>query len=838
VKAIRLLALRRLRLQPLRAIVAALTVGAGVSLAVSVVVVLGSLDQSVEESGRALAGPTPLRIIGATSRGGIDESVITKVEHVDGVAAAVPLVQAITLAQRSDGHDIPVIALGFDCRVEALFGAFGCSSETLAAAGAATPFVSQLLLRELGDNGQLRTDIGRVELAGAPALSQLDGINGGRVVAVPLARAQELFARPGRLDVIYIQPAPNADIAAVRARLTAAVGSYNGVLASTDPPPIVGIIRIAFVPLFTIIALLTLAIGAVLVHNTVTLSLEERRRQLAIVAALGGTARVLVGGTLIEAVVLGFAGGVLGALGGVAIAHPIASSLSDFTQKSAGFPLEVHVKTTAIVLALLLGVAVAVFSAVRPARRTLRMDVTAELSNRERRDEAAAATRPRRIVILTSLAVAGIVLCWVSQRNGALEPWQAALAPVAFLLAIAALALLIAATAPHLLRATRRAVSGRSASTHLALANLVREPKRTGVMAVALGTAIGVAFMTASFNQSVRKGVTENLTKNLHGVNVSTLDPDNTANIDAKLPPSMLEALATLPGVAAVERGAFVGVGHDTNHLLCVSGFENPWLSSSLIQGSKDRVRFESGEVLIGPGLARNTGARPGDVIHLDTPTGVADVTVMGIQQEGNCGGVNVLMAYPLLIQLYGPQPPDGVNVVPQPGVSAEQLKATIIGANLDPDIQVHTASTLADKISEGIAQQLSSFWALQRGLLVLAFVAVLSTLLLVGLQRRRELGLLAAVGMRPSELSRMVFAEAGLVMVAGAVLGLLSSLAMFIALLLITPVIIGFRDPFVVDMGTAVVYTAVAFVIAFLGAAWPAWRTSRVEVLRALQYE
>jgi putative ABC transport system permease protein len=120
----------------------------------------------------------------------------------------------------------------------------------------------------------------------------------------------------------------------------------------------------------------------------------------------------------------------------------------------------------------------------------------------------------------------------------------------------------------------------------------------------------------------------------------------------------------------------------------------------------------------------------------------------------------------------------------------------------------------------------------------VLAFVAVLSTLLLVGLQRQRELGLLAAVGMRPSELSRMVFAAAGLVTAAGAVLGLLSSLAMFIALLLITPVIIGFRDPFVVDMGTAVVYTAVAFVIAFLGAAWPAWRTSRVEVLRALQYE
>ena len=38
-RAIRLLALRRIRLQPLRALVAAVVVGAGVSLTVSVVVV-------------------------------------------------------------------------------------------------------------------------------------------------------------------------------------------------------------------------------------------------------------------------------------------------------------------------------------------------------------------------------------------------------------------------------------------------------------------------------------------------------------------------------------------------------------------------------------------------------------------------------------------------------------------------------------------------------------------------------------------------------------------------------------------------------------------------------
>ena len=118
------------------------------------------------------------------------------------------------------------------------------------------------------------------------------------------------------------------------------------------------------------------------------------------------------------------------------------------------------------------------------------------------------------------------------------------------------------------------------------------------------------------------------------------------------------------------------------------------------------------------------------------------------------------------------------------------------------------------------------------------AFVAVLTTLLLVGVQRRRELGLLAAVGMQPKELARMVLVEALLVAIVGSIVGILVALPMYGGLLLIAPVLIGFKEPFVVDPTTAVIYSVVAVVVALLGAAWPAWRTSKVEVLSALQYE
>lgn len=838
-KTIRILALRRLRRQPLRAVIASISVAAGVALAISLVIVVASVTASVRDQGRQLAGPTPLRVIGATSRGGLDQRVTERVANTDGVAVAIPVVQAVTLVEDAHHHTTPVLAFGVDCRIEAIVGSFGCNDDTLGTGGAESkPFVSASLARELGTGGVLRTDVGDVPLDGAPTAAALSGLNDGRAVVMPIARAQALFARPGLLDVIYVQPKPGTDVAALRHRLEQAVGPVNGVLGTDDPPPVIGVLLIQFVPLFSLLSILGLAIGAVLVYNTVSLSVEERRRQLAIVGALGGTGRVIVGGTLIEAAVLGLVGGLLGAFGGIVVAGPITHSLSTFTERAGGIILAVHAPPSVFVISILLGVAVAVLAAWRPARRARRIDIAAELSNRDLRDETSVTSTVRRALLFSTLMVIGIDLCAVAQSDGALEQWQAGLAPLAYVIAVAASTLLSAALAPLVLRFFGRRLVGGRASGRLALANLTREPGRTGVMAVALGMAVGIAFITASYTVAVRNSITDSLTKNLRGVAVSTLEPNNTFNIDAKLAPSTIDTIANLPDVDHVSRLTGVVVGHDSGQLIGVTAVENPSLDEEILNGSKDRARFDAGEVLIGPGLARREGLRAGDTLHLDTPTGVVDLKVLGVQQDGDFGGSNVQMAYPLLEKLFGPQPVSGINAHPKAGVSNEQLAKEVAAAVHDPDVRVQTAGQLAADISKGIEGQLSSFWALQRALMATAFVAVLTTLLLVGVQRRRELGLLAAVGMQPKELARMVLAEAFLVAVVGSIVGILVALPMYGGLLLIAPVLIGFKEPFVVDPSTAVIYAVVAIAVALLGAAWPAWRTSKVEVLTALQYE
>src|SRR5207245_312963 len=136
-----------------------------------------------------------------------------------------------------------------------------------------------------------------------------------------------------QLDAIYVRAAPGTEIGALKARLERAVGPWNGVLTASDPPPGAGLALGAFLPIFGMLAVFAVAIATVLVYDAVTLSVEERRHDLAVVSALGGTARVVVGGTVAEAAVLGLVGGLLGGAGSLIMARPILARIGHFTRR-------------------------------------------------------------------------------------------------------------------------------------------------------------------------------------------------------------------------------------------------------------------------------------------------------------------------------------------------------------------------------------------------------------------------------------------------------------------------------------------------------------------------
>jgi putative ABC transport system permease protein len=430
--------------------------------------------------------------------------------------------------------------------------------------------------------------------------------------------------------------------------------------------------------------------------------------------------------------------------------------------------------------------------------------------------------------------------CWASQIDAGIEPWQATVGPAGFLVLAVAVPMVCAAAAPLLIaRVAPAAARTRRASIVLAFADLVRDPARAGVMAVALASPIVVGFATDGFVTSATSGVERSLGDAVEGVSVSTVSVDGGG--DGFLAPEQLDALAALPGAGAVHRGAFISVGNDAGSLIGVEAFEDGDLESvDVVLGSADRARLDAGEVLIGPGLARRTGARPGDLLELATPTGVVEVPVQGVRAESGFGGYSVTMAYGSFTALYGDRSPAFVVVEPEPGVTSEALADTIRRAakDIDPAIEALTPRELVDEIAASIGRQMAPFRAMQLSLQVVAFVAVLSTLLLASYQRRREHGMLAAVGARPPDLGRLVLSQAGVVGVAAAAWAVVGAPIVLWGMLQVIPLMIGRHNPFDPDWVAIVPTAAVGVVVALLGGLWPARRAARVDVIDALRYE
>jgi putative ABC transport system permease protein len=527
-----------------------------------------------------------------------------------------------------------------------------------------------------------------------------------------------------------------------------------------------------------------------------------------------------------EGAALGLLGGMLGVVGGALLAHPLTNSLSSFTELVVGVRIPVHLTAGAVIIGVALGAVVGGLAALLSTRRAGRIDVVAELSMREAASDSRSQRDRAIAAAFLALTGVGIAVCWVAQRHGALQPWQAVVAPLGVLVAAVSILVASASMAAVLATALARRVHRMTGPIQLGVANLARQGRRAGVMAVAVGAAVTTAFVIGSTESAAKAAIAHSIESgHTAEVYVSTLGPNNTINIAARPTAALANQLAHIPGVARIDRDVVLLSGHNGHDLVSVAAATYPWLNTPLIEGTKSLASLQSGHVLIGAALARIRGVRPGSQLQLDTPTGRTSVTVGGIWQDGNVAGKAVTMSMSLLRRLFGDQPPQSYGLIPTPGVTTAELADRVRAAHLLPGLIVEDPAEFSSDISSSVNDQLAPFTALQRALLLVAFVAVLSTLLLVGVQRRRELGLLAAVGMEPSQLAGMTVAEGATAGLIGLAVALGASIIVEFGFYLVLPIIIGFKDPLRFDFRAFAIWGAASLALVTAASLLPAWR-------------
>jgi putative ABC transport system permease protein len=116
---------------------------------------------------------------------------------------------------------------------------------------------------------------------------------------------------------------------------------------------------------------------------------------------------------------------------------------------------------------------------------------------------------------------------------------------------------------------------------------------------------------------------------------------------------------------------------------------------------------------------------------------------------------------------------------------------------------------------------------------IVIAILGIINTLALSVVERRREIGMLRAVGMQRKQVRRTIYLESLLIAVFGAVLGLVLGLS-YGSLFTRTLRSQGL-DKLSVPWGQAVAFLVVAGVVGVLAALWPGIRAARTRPLEAI---
>lgn len=203
----------------------------------------------------------------------------------------------------------------------------------------------------------------------------VDYTSGGASLHVRRDVARRLFGLEAA-DVLLVKAAPG-QAAALRQPLEQLADKHALLLRSFgDLQAFIDTVVKGVVSSLWAILGLGFVVGSLGVANTVTMNVLEKQRTLGLLRAVGMTSRQVTLVVVLESLILGIAGSLIGLFGGITTALFIQLS----SQPLLGHPIEVKFRPGVIAANLAAAVVVAVVAAWLPARRAARLDLLQAIS--------------------------------------------------------------------------------------------------------------------------------------------------------------------------------------------------------------------------------------------------------------------------------------------------------------------------------------------------------------------------------------------------------------------------------------------------------------------------
>ncbi|MEV4260460.1 FtsX-like permease family protein [Kribbella sp. NPDC049584] len=508
---------------------------------------------------------------------------------------------------------------------------------------------------------------------------------------------------------------------------------------------------------FGMFAVIALFVACLVIGNTFTIVIAQRTREMALLRCVGASRRQVFSSVIAEASVVGVIASTVGVVFGVALS---ALGLALSREFDWGIPpVPLHLDLSSVFLPLLLGTVATLIAAVVPARRATKVAPLAALRPEAAPAAASKAGVLRLIVGFLLLLGGGLLLASGAATHQVLV--GVAGGAISFLGILAVGSLLV----PALIRVIG-ALPARSGGVpaRIAVANAVRNPKRTAATTSALLIGVTLISLTCVGIASVRK---------TFDVSMDGQYPVDlmVTTYKEKMPANAEQQLRNIKGITQVVPVSQVLVKSGGQEVQ-VTGID-PAKAGSVIHNPEAAAKLKPGTAL----LDRST------MIMLKLENGSPLTIVSGqhkltVTAQQATGLDPITVSSSDLAKLAPTAPLTGFWLASDPKADGSDVLDAV-------DQSLPTVKDLS--VTGGLAERTSYTKVFDVLLIVgvgllgvsvlIALVGVGNTLSLSVLERTRENALLRAMGLSRRQLRRMLAVESLLMALVAAGLGIVLGL-------------------------------------------------------------
>ena len=835
---------------------------AGIVLGVAVFVGMHTANQSVlfafSHTVDQIAGKTELQVTAGET--GFDEEILERVQAASTVRVAVPVIEAAVDTQLKGIGSL--LVLGVDMTGDRSLRDYDLDSADESVIDDPLVFIAQpdslIVSREFADKNQLdvnqqlqlMTAEGQKQftIRGIMKSSGLSSAFGGNLAIMDVYAAQKMFGRGRMFDRIDLALKEGRTIAEAQAELRAGLGPGFQV----DPPSGRGAqfeaILAAYSMMVGISSLFALFIGMFIIYNSFAIAVTQRRSEIGILRALGATRSQIRWLFLGESAVTGLIGSIIGLGFGLLIARGIATSIGALISDVYGIAQradDIATSPGVLLLALAIGITTSIVAAFIPARNAARVDPVQALQKGKYQVLSAGESRVRALAAV----ICGVISigCLIGPRVA--SGWLAESRAVFYLGYV--LAMLVALLlSPFLSLALSRAIRPilkqlRPVEGALAADSLIQSPRRTSASVAALMLSLALVIAFAGMARASYDSIIDWMQTALNP-DLFVMPSENVVVRTIRFPPEMGPEIQAIEGVERVQmvRDARI-VFRQTPVMLVAVEVDSIAETARRKPVAGDEAtmyqRTAAGEgLMVSDNLAQLQRLKIGEMLEIPAPHGVIRLPIVGIVLDYSDQQGTILMDRTVFQRYWHDDSVNIFRVYVKPGAPTADVRQRIIERFAgERQVFVLTNAELKSYILK-VTDQWFGLTSIQIAVAVLvAILGIVNTLTVSITDRRRELGVLKAVGALHGQIRRTIWIEALSIGVIGLVLGFaLGAVNLYYVLQIIHHDIAGMRLDYAFPVNVVLGLIPTILASAFIAAVWPAESAVHRSLVEALEYE